>query len=77
MTVLEQGLIGRITKVEASLCNLSAQRAPDCYLYDSQQGGVLLDVGIFLMTIGKVLTNADNANIGETVTDNSSQSGKG
>lgn len=37
----------------------------------------LLDVGIFLMTIGKVLTNADNANIGETVTDNSSQSGKG
>ena len=37
----------------------------------------LLDVGIFLMTIGKVLTNADNANIGETVTDNSSQSVKG
>lgn len=37
----------------------------------------LLDVGIFLMTIGKVLTNADNANIGETVADNSSQSGKG
>ena len=47
MTALEQGLIGRITKVEASLCNLSAQRAPDCYLYDSQQGGVLLDVGIY------------------------------
>ena len=47
MTVLEKELIGQITKVEASLCNLSAQREPGCYLYDPQQGGVLLDVGIY------------------------------
>ena len=46
-TVLEKGLIGRITKVETSLCNLSAPGDPGCYLYDPQQGGTLLDVGIY------------------------------
>ncbi len=45
--VLEKGVTGQIRRVETSLCNKSPQRAPDKYLYDPVQGGILLDCGIY------------------------------
>ena len=45
--IYEKGVVGQISRIETSLCNKSEQRAPDKYLYDPVQGGILLDCGIY------------------------------